>query len=112
MCPNVKMCIVLFPSGHLDSLSLSLFFTPVSLRASEGCARIFRAEKKCSGLAGKFEFVTNEVEVVYVDLKPSTANISYVQSFVQELWGPQYIVVSNDGLPISDTAATRGGWSP
>ena len=44
----------------------------------------------------------------YVDLKASTANITYVQSFVQDLWGPQYIVVSNDGLPISDTTATRG----
>ena len=61
----------------------SRFSTPVTLRASEGCssatssvavsapksiksintcrAQIFRAEKKCSGLAGKFEFITNEV---------------------------------------------------
>jgi len=79
-----------------------------AVQVSVACrVRIFRAEKKYLG-GGKVEFNTNEV--VYVDLKHSTANVSYVQSFIQDLWGPQYFVVSNDGLPISDTAVTRGVW--
>ena len=43
-----------------------------------------------------------------MDLKPSTANVLHVQSGVQKKWGDDYVIVSNDGLRICDSSATRG----
>ncbi len=67
--------------------------------------KIVKAEKKHSA-TGKIEF--HQYEATYIDLKPSTANINYVQSCVQKMWGLEYTVVSNDGLQICDSSATRG----
>ena len=64
--------------------------------------KIMRADKKISA-GGKIEH-----EVIYVELKPSTANLTYIQSQIQKIWGNEYIVVSNDGLQIHDSPATRG----
>ena len=64
-----------------------------------------KAEKKVL-TGGKIEF--HSLEVTYVDLKPSTANVLYVQSCVQKKWGDDYVIVSNDGLRICDSSATRG----
>lgn len=67
--------------------------------------KVVKAEKKV-GSGGKIEFLTQEA--VYVELKPSTANATYVQNYIQSMWGSDYIIVSNDGLQIKDCAATRG----
>ena len=71
-----------------------------------GCTvKVVRARKEiCSG--GKIEFFP--YEATYLDLKPSTANACYIQSEVQKIWGADYVIVSNDGLEIVDTSATRG----
>ena len=66
--------------------------------------KVVKAEKLMVG--GKAEFTA--LEVMYVELKASTANVNYIQSYVQKIWGPQYVIVSNDGLQIQDTSATRG----
>ena len=67
--------------------------------------KIMRADKKISA-GGKIEFIAHEA--TYVELKPSTANVTYIQSQIQKIWGNEYIVVSNDGLQIHDSPATRG----
>ena len=67
--------------------------------------KVVRVEKKIT-VGGKIEFLAHEA--TYVELKPSTANASYIQSHVQKIWGAEYVIVSNDGLQIVDTSATRG----
>lgn len=67
--------------------------------------KVVKAEMKhVSG--GKVEFISEEI--LYVELKPSTANVNYIQSYIQKTWGSQYIIVSNDGLQIRDSSGTRG----
>lgn len=66
--------------------------------------KVVKAEKRMVG--GKVEFTA--LGVMYVELKPSTANVNYIQSYIQKTWGSQYVIVSNDGLQIQDTSATRG----
>lgn len=66
--------------------------------------KIVKAEKKMSG--GKVEFIAQEA--TYVELKPATANVKYILNYIQKIWGPDYIIVSNDGLQIHDCPATKG----
>lgn len=66
--------------------------------------KIVKAEKTVS--AGKTDFIPSEV--TYIELTPSNANVDYVQSCVRSKWGEAYVIVSNDGLPIGDSSATRG----
>ena len=67
--------------------------------------KVVRADKKI-GQGGKIEFIPHEV--AYVELKPSTATVTYIQAYIQKMWGADYKIVSNDGLQIWDSAATRG----
>ena len=48
------------------------------------------------------------LEVAYVQISSGTANIQYINDEVQRKWGSNFILVSNDGLPIVDTQGTRG----
>lgn len=66
--------------------------------------KVTKAEKHLSG--GKVEF--SALEVIYVELKPSTANVLYIQSYIQKKWGEDYVIVGNDGVKICDSSATRG----
>ena len=66
--------------------------------------KIVKADKNITS-AGKLEFTSRDQ--MYIDVMPSTANIDYVQSEVKAKWGADYFVVSNDGLRIGDSAATR-----
>ena len=66
--------------------------------------KVMKAEKRLHG--GKVEF--SPLEVAHVELKPSTANVLYIQSYIQKKWGEDYTIVGNDGLKICDSSATRG----
>lgn len=70
--------------------------------------KVVRAKKEVNA-GGKIEFLP--YEATYLELKPSTANASYIQSQVQKIWGAEYSIVSNDGLEIADTSATRGKYT-
>ncbi len=67
--------------------------------------KVVQAEKKLTS-TGKLEFTC--IDQMYIDVTPLTANIEYIQSELQAKWGTDYFVVSNDGLRIGDSAATRG----
>ena len=67
--------------------------------------KVFRAIMSTTS-SGKVEF--KSVDVTYVEITPSNCNIEHVQSHIQSRWGEEYVVVSNDGLPIGDCPATRG----
>ena len=90
------------PAGPSSSTSPSY----KGLGGQRNCTiKVVQAEKNITP-TGKLEFIS--IDKMYIDLTPSIANIDYVQSEVQSNWGEEYVVVSNDGLKISDSAATRG----
>ena len=66
--------------------------------------KVVKAEKRV--VSGKVEFTA--LEVAYIDLNPATATILHVETCVQQKWGEDFVVVSNDGLRICDSSATRG----
>ena len=47
---------------------------------------------------------------MYVDLTDATANITHIRGKIQEQWGAEYTIVSNEGLEIEDSSATQGQW--
>lgn len=55
---------------------------------------------------GKIEFL-QELST-YIDLTPANANVMYIEGEIQKRWGVEYILVTNDGLRLSDSSATRG----
>ena len=77
----------------------------LSMKYNSCTAKVVKAAKKLTG-SGRTEFEC--FETTYVDLKPSTANVTYIESCIQAKWGDEYIIVGNDGLKICDSSATRG----
>lgn len=55
---------------------------------------------------GKIEF--DVMDSIHINLTTSTANVTSINKQVQMKWGIGYMIVSNDGLPIGDSPATRG----
>ena len=102
------------PLSLTTDASTSSSKSPTVLGGSSGSSskygtcnvKVLRAEKIVDPLSGKVEFKT--MEKGYVDMKSSTANITYLQSCIKKMWGEEYSVVSNDGLPIVDNQASRG----
>ena len=45
---------------------------------------------------------------IFIEAREDTANVTYLNSMVQSKWGPEYMIVTADGLPIQDSAATKG----
>ena len=41
----------------------------------------------------------------FVDVTEATANLHYVSSAIQRKWGPEYVLVTSDGL---DSSGTQG----
>ena len=44
----------------------------------------------------------------FVDITEATANVQHVQSVVQGRWGPDYILVTADGVQLDDSPGTKG----
>ena len=55
---------------------------------------------------GKPEF--KQIGQLFIDITEATANIEYVQSVIQNKWGPYYILVTVDGLQLNDSPGTKG----
>ena len=68
--------------------------------------RVIKAQMKQNTPNGKVDFKL--LDTVHIT---STANIPYIQSQVEEKWGQGFSIVSNDGLPIGDSKATRGTYN-
>ena len=56
---------------------------------------------------GKPEF--KQMGQLFIDITEGTANVEYVHaSVVQNKWGPDYILVTVDGLQLHDSPGTKG----
>ena len=55
---------------------------------------------------GKVEF--ERLEQTFVSLDDSCANVGTVNNAVELKWGPEYMLVTADGLEIDDSAGTQG----
>ena len=55
---------------------------------------------------GKMEFLAQNQ--TFVDVTETTANLHYVSSAIQRKWGPEYILVTSDGLKLDDSSGTQG----
>lgn len=56
--------------------------------------------------SGKIEFIPQNQ--TFVDVTETTANLHYVSSAVQRKWGPEYTLVTSDGLKVDDSSGTQG----
>lgn len=93
------------PGGASSSSTPTQQHGGLRSKSYNGCTtKVVKADKRVVG--GKVEFTS--IEAVYVDLKPGTANVNYVLAYIQNLWGSEYVIVSNDGLQIQDSSATKG----
>ena len=48
------------------------------------------------------------IDVFYVDIDEATSNVPSLLKAVQEEYGDNYVLLTNDGLMIKDSPATRG----
>lgn len=58
---------------------------------------------------GKLEFLPQNQ--TFVDVTETTANVHYVSSVIQRKWGPEYVLVTSDGLKLDDSSGTQGMFS-
>ena len=52
------------------------------------------------------EFV--RTEQLYIPVKESNANVPHITNIVQENWGYNYVLVTEDGLRLQDSPGTQG----
>lgn len=45
---------------------------------------------------------------MYVDITDSTANLQYIHACIQNQWGDEFTIVTNNGLELEDSPATQG----
>ena len=89
------------PSGR------NLLIAHSSKRSSKASVSIKVVQAKLKRTrSGKPEFTT--LNVVYIDVTDSTANVNYVRNAVQNKWGSDHLIVSAEGLPIEDSSGTQG----
>lgn len=56
--------------------------------------------------AGRVEFQMEGQ--TFVDVTEATANVENILNTVQDNWGDNYVLVTNDGLEIEDCSGTQG----
>lgn len=56
--------------------------------------------------SGKLDF--EKLGQTFVEVNESTANVDFITTCVQRKWGYDYVLVTNDGLRVEDSAGTQG----
>ena len=56
--------------------------------------------------SGKIEFSGRNQ--LYIDVTEATANLTYVTLAVQRKWGPEFVIVTADGLKLEDSSGMQG----
>ena len=51
------------------------------------------------------------IHQTFIELVDSTANVEHILAIIRRRWGPDYILVTQDGLPLEDAPATQGDYS-
>lgn len=103
------------PARGTGSLSSTPDFTPSSSgfqsviqsrRPQSYSLKVIKAEIIQTRHRKKIEF--KQITQTFIELMDSTANVEYILSVVQRRWGPDFIIVTHDGLPIEESPATQG----
>ena len=47
------------------------------------------------------------VSQTFIDINESTANVMYLTHVIKELWGPNYVLITADGMKIEDSSGTN-----
>ena len=55
---------------------------------------------------GKLDF--EKLGQIFVEVNESTANVDFITAYIQRKWGYDYVLVTNDGLRVEDSAGTQG----
>ena len=55
---------------------------------------------------GKINF--EKLGQAFIDVNESTANVFYIAGVIEKKWGPEYVLVTADGLKIEDSSGTQG----
>lgn len=84
------------------------FFHSVTSRKTGTRVKIVRALLSYAN-NGRPNF--NNVDVIFVDVHEDNADAPSMLRAVQEQFGPDYTIVSNDGLEIKDGPGTRGTYT-
>lgn len=63
---------------------------------------------KMSKLRGKGKAVFDPLDQTFVELTDRDANVDFICKHIADTWGNNWILVSGDGIEISDCPATRG----
>ena len=94
--------------------------TPVTTGYTSGNRPIFSSNQKKSQtfnvkvVQASLKWLPNgrpefkQMGQIFVDITEHTANVQYVQCVVQSRWGPDYILVTVDGLQLDDSPGTKG----
>lgn len=100
--PNVASSTV----SATQSRDTPVFKSVISRQhTSKSKMKIVRANMSYAG-NGRPQF--QNVDAFYVDIDEASANVVSLQKSIQEELGENYILVTNDGLTIKDSPATRG----
>ena len=93
------------PSSSLNSMTPTFksVTTPQGLKTKSYNLKIIRASMTMTGRTAHFQHLRQTLEMV-----DSTANLEYVVTLVQKRWGPEYVIVTNDGLKLEESPATQG----
>ena len=99
---NTRGVVAYSPAG--PSSSNYVGFRP-SYKSKTCSVRIAKADvRRLSN--GKVEL--EKLEQTFIDLTDDTANVNYVNTVIQKKWGKEYVLCTNDGLPIEDGFGTQG----
>lgn len=50
------------------------------------------------------------IHQTFIELVDSTANVEHILAIIRRRWGPDYMLVTQDGLPLEDAPATQGDY--
>lgn len=82
----------------------SQLFTATRKTQSTNVKIVQASMKRLSG--GKMDFTPQNQ--TFVDVTEATANLHYVSSAIERKWGPEYVLVTADGLKLDDSSGTQG----
>ena len=80
-------------------------FKSVMAKKNKSKLKIVRANLRYAA-NGKPMF--ENIDVLYIDIDEATSNVPSLLKVIQEEFGDNYVLLTNDGLMIKDSSATRG----
>lgn len=107
--PAAASSATLTARGQQSSSSLpSPFFRSVIApkRVPSFNLKVVKAKMHRNGRKTEFQ----PIHQTFIELVDSTANVEHILAIIRRRWGPDYILVTQDGLPLEDAPATQGDY--